>query len=346
MDILSGGQTDFFGLDLGTTALRVVQLRGTGPVKMLERYGHVPIQGTVALSDAAEDQAKIAQMLKTLITQTGITTKNVAVNLPSSRVFTTVIDMDKVSDDELSKTINYQADSLIPTPLAQSKIDWAIIGPSSKDPKKVEVLLSSVPNEFIERRLNMLEGAGFNVVAMEPDSMALMRAVVAPDTVSPQLILDLGSTSTDLVITMNGGPHLTRSIPLGSRAFVAAAVQSLNIDSAQAQQFVYKFGVSKDKLEGQVYNAIIGTVDNLMNEIDKSIKFFLSRYPTVKLERIIMTGGASSLPELPLYVANKFGLNVEIGNAWRNVNFGPERQDELLKTSNHFAVAVGLAERN
>jgi len=346
MDILSGGQNDFFGLDLGITALRVVQLRGTGAIKTLERYGHVPVQGTVAMSDAAEDLAKIAQMIKTLVMQTGITTKNVAVNLPSSRVFTTVIEMDKVSDEELAKTINYQADSLIPTPLNQSKIDWAVIGDSSKDPKKVEILLSSVPNDFIERRLNMLEGAGLNVVAMEPDSMALLRAVVAPDTMSPQLILDLGSASTDLIISMNGAPHLTRSIPFGSRAFVTAAVQSLNIDPAQAQQFVYKFGISKDKLEGQIYNAIIGTVDSLINEIDKSIKFFLSRYPTAKLERIIMTGGASSLPELPLYVANKFGLNVEIGNAWRNVNFGQERQDELLKTSNHFAVAVGLAERN
>lgn len=345
MDILSGGQTDFFGLDLGTTALRVVQLRGTGPVKMLERYGHMPVQGTVALSDAAEDQAKIAQMLKSLVTQVGITTKNVAINLPSARVFTTVIDMDKQDQNELAKTIIYQADSLIPTPLNQSKLDWAVIGDSPKDPKKIEVLLSSVANDYIERRLNMLEGAGFNVVAMEPDSLALLRAVVAPETISPQLILDIGSTSTDLVIAMNAAPRLTRSIPLGSKAFIGAAAQGLNIDPTQAQQFVYKFGVSKDKLEGQVYNAIIGTVDNLINEVDKSIKFFQGRYPGVSLERIVMTGGASSLPELPLYVANKFGLNVEIGNAWRNVNFPAQRQDELLKTSNHFAVAVGLAER-
>ncbi len=345
MDILSGGQTDFFGLDLGTTALRVVQLRGTGPVKVLDKYGQMPVQGTVAVSDAAEDQAKIGQMLKTLIAQTGITTKNVAVNLPSSRVFTAVIDMDKVSDAELAKTINYQADSLIPTPLSQSKIDWAVIGASPKDPKKVEILLSSVSNDYIERRMNMLETAGFNVIAMEPDSMALTRSVVAPGTISPQLVLDIGSISTDLVIAMGGAPHLTRSIPLGSRAFVSAAAQGLNIDAAQAQQFVYKFGIGKDKLEGQIYNAIIGTVENLMGEIDKSIKYFIGRHPNEKLDRIIMTGGASSLPELPLYVANKFGLNVEIGNAWRNVNFPQERQDELIKTSNHFAVAVGLAER-
>jgi hypothetical protein len=58
-----------------------------------------------------------------------------------------------------------------------------------------------------------------------------------------------------------------------------------------------------------------------------------------------MTGGASALPEFPLYVANKFGLNVEIGSAWRNVTYPAEQQNELLAISNHFGVAVGLAER-
>jgi Tfp pilus assembly PilM family ATPase len=63
------------------------------------------------------------------------------------------------------------------------------------------------------------------------------------------------------------------------------------------------------------------------------------------LERFIVTGAAASLPEFPLYIANKFGINVEIGNAWRNVAFAPERQNELLAVSNQFSVAAGLAER-
>jgi type IV pilus assembly protein PilM len=156
----------------------------------------------------------------------------------------------------------------------------------------------------------------------------------------------MGNLTTDLVITMGDAPRLSRSIPTGTEAVVRSAQQNLNIDDKQAQQFVYKFGVAKDKLEGQVYQAILGTVDLLVNEIDKSIKFFQTRYPDNKLERIIVTGGASAIPEFPLYVANKFGLNVEIGNAWRNVAFSPDRQNELLAVSNQFSVAVGLAERN
>ena len=96
---------------------------------------------------------------------------------------------------------------------------------------------------------------------------------------------------------------------------------------------------------GQIYQAISGTVDLLVSEVEKSIKFFLTRYPETKIDRMIVTGGASVIPEFPLHLANKFGLNVEIGNAWRNVSFGRDRQNELLAISNQFGVAVGLAER-
>jgi type IV pilus assembly protein PilM len=151
--------------------------------------------------------------------------------------------------------------------------------------------------------------------------------------------------ATDLIIAAAGAPRLTRAIPIGIQSLIKSATQILGIDAAQAEQFIFKFGLAKNKLDNQIYGAIIPTVDNLMAEIDKSIKFFVDRYSGAKLDRIIVTGGASIVPELPLYIANKTGISVEIGNSWRNVSFPAERQNELLAVSNHFGVAVGLAER-
>lgn len=344
MSILSG-ISEFFGLDIGTTAVRLVQLRGSGSTKTLVKYAYVPIDSKLAVSDAKSDQQKIAQIINELITQAKMSTKNVAVGLPSQKVFTTVVDIERLPANELAKAIHYQADSLIPTPLNESKIDWSVIGDSPKDKSKLEVLLSSVTNSFVEKRLDMLESIGLNVIAFEPDNLAITRALVPAGSNTPQMVLDIANTSTDLVITMNGAPRLTRAIPTGTDAIVRAASQNLNIDDKQAEQFVFKFGLDKGKLEGQVYQAILGTIDILTGEIDKSIKFFQARYPDAKLDRIIVTGGASVLPEFPLYLANKFGMNVEIGNAWRNVSFAADRQNELLAVSNHFSVAAGLAER-
>jgi len=344
MSLLSGVSA-FFGLDIGTTAIRLVELHGSGNVRNLVKYAYVPVDSKIVLSDAKSDQQKLAQVIKDLLSQAHMTTRNVAVGIPSQRVFTAVVDFDRLPQAELAKAIQYQADSLIPTPLDKSKIDWAVIGDSPKDKTKVEVLLSSVENDFVENRLDLLESIGLDVIAFEPDNLALTRALIAQDTMAPQMVLDIGSKSTDLVITMNGAPRLTRAIPTGAEAIVRAAAQNLNIDDKQARQFVFKFGLGKDKLEGRIYDAIIGTVDILTGEIDKSIKFFQSRYTDSKIARVIVTGGASALPEFPLYLANKFGVEVEIGNAWRNVAFAPDRQNELLAVSNHFGVAAGLAER-
>jgi len=346
MSLSFSGVTDFFGLDIGSTAVRLVQLRGNSIPKVLVKYAYVPLENNISLSDSKTDQQKLAQIIAQLYAQSKLTTKNVAVGIPSSRVFTTVVDVDRLPNNEMAKAIRYQADSLIPTPLAESKIDWSIIGDSPADKTKQELLLSSVPNNFVESRLDMLESIGLNVIAFEPDNLAMARALIAPNAPEPQLLLDVGKKTTDLVITYNGVPRLTRSIPTGTEAIIRSATQNLNIDEKQAEQFVFKFGLSKDKLDGQVYQAIISTVDILTTEIEKSIKFFMTRYVNTKLDRLVVTGGASVIPEFPLYLANKFGLNVEIGNAWRNVSFSRDRQNELLAISNQFGVAVGLAERN
>lgn len=344
MSILSG-VSDFFGLDIGTTAIRLVELRGSGSVKTLAKYAYVPVDTKVALSDSKGDQQRLGQAVAELVSHAKLGTNNVAVGLPSQRVFSTVVDFERLSPADMAKAIRYQADSLIPTPLDASKMDWAIIGDSPVDKTKVEVLVSSVENKFVEQRLDILENIGLNVIAFEPDGFALARSLVPHDSQLPQMVIDVGSRATDLIIVAGGAPRLIRSIQTGSESIVRTASQNLNVDDRQAEQFVYKFGLGKDKLEGRVYEAIIGTIDILTGEIEKSIKFFQTRYPEVRLDRIVVTGAASAIPEFPVYLANKFNINVEIGNAWRNVNFDQARQNELLAVSNHFGVATGLAER-
>lgn len=345
MSSLLSTSNDFFGLDIGSTAIRLVELRGSDPnAKTLVRYAYLPVSGKITQSESKADMQKLAQSIAQLVSQAKVSTKDVAVGIPSRHVFTAVADVDRLPASELAKAIPLQADSLIPTPLTESKIDWAMIGDSPVDKTKQEILLTSVANKYTESRLDLLESIGLNVIAFEPDNLAMARALAVPN-VAAQLILDVGRGSTDLVVLLNGVPHLTRSVPTGVEAMVRAAAQNLNIEQKQAEQFLFKFGLSAGKLEGQVLQAVSGTVDILVTEIEKSIKFFQTRYKGTKVERIIVTGGASVIPEFPLYLANKFSLNVEIGNAWRNVSYSRDRQNELLSISNQFAVAVGLAER-
>ena len=344
MSILSG-ISDFFGLDIGTSALRVVQLKGTGARKTLFRYGTQPIDSHVVLNATPQHTEQLGEAIEAVVKAHGITTKNVIANLPSDKVFSTVLDLPKGSSGEIDKTIKFQADSLIPTPLEQSRIDWATVGPSPQAENQVEVLINSVSNEVVERRLDLLEGIGLNVLAFEPDALSLARAIIDVAATDAQMLIDIGVHATDIVIVLNGAPRLVRSVATGSGTIVRMAKTSLNISQKQAEQFVFKFGLDETKLEGHVTKAIMPSVSALTNEIDKSIKFFNGRYPQTPLKQIVATGGASVFPGFPKHLAEKFGVNIEIGNCWRNITYSQAQHDELLAVSNHFGVASGLAER-
>src|SRR4051812_17473728 len=111
MSMLIAGSEDFFGLDIGTTAVRLVELRnaGNGP-KALVKYAYVPLDANVSASESKADQQKVAQTIAQLVKQAGVSTRNVAVGIPSSRVFTSVVDVDRLPAGELAKSIQYQAD--------------------------------------------------------------------------------------------------------------------------------------------------------------------------------------------------------------------------------------------
>lgn len=337
------GDTDQVGLDIGTTGLRVVQAKPARGNPALVTYGAVPIETKVVQSDAAADKQQLTEAIRQLVRDSKVTTKNVVVGVPSEKTFSSLINVPKMTEQELAKSINYQAEQYVPMPIKEVKVDWLATGETDGG-KQLEVMLVAAPNSLTERYLSIIEDAGLEVVAIEPDAFGLNRSLVTDQEIAV-MVLDVGANNTDLVAIYQGIPRLIRSIAVGGETLVKAAAQNLNLDHEQAVQFVYKFGLTQSKLEGQVLKAIKSSVDLLVDEVEKSNKFFASRYPDVKTEKIVLTGGSSGLPELPTYLANATGLPVEIGNSWARLHYAPTAQDQLMGISNQFAVAAGLATR-
>lgn len=337
------GDSAHVGLDIGTTGLRLVQLRPSKGNPSLVTYSGVPVDPRLVESDAKADQQKLAEIIKELFHTSRATTKNTVVGLPSSKIFASLVDFPKMSSQELEKAISYQAEQYIPMPLEEAKLDWLVIG-ESEDKSKQEVLLVAAPHTLTETYLEIMDMAGLELVALEPDAFGLVRSLV-PNLNIAVAVLDIGANSTDLVIMAGGTPRLIRSVSVGGQTLIKAASHNLGVDEEQAGQFLYKFGLTQSKLEGQIFKAIKSGIDMLTSELDKSNKFFTSRYKNLKIEKIVLTGGSSTLPELPTYLANATGLPVEIGNAWSRIRFDVSTQDQLMSISNQFAVANGLALR-
>lgn len=336
---------DYFALDIGTTAIRVVQLRGSNGNWTLDKFASVPVDIQVSSSDAPEDQRRLGEVITTAVGQSGIKSKDVVVGIPSNKMFATVIDVPDMPANELASTIKYQAEQYIPMSLDEAKVDWALLGKSINDQTKVEVLLASVANSFSESRLDLIESLGLNVVAIEPDSIALSRSLLPPGVADARLIIEISDFATDIVMTYADAPRLIRSLPSGLQTMVKATAQNLNVESQQAAQFITKFGMLPDKLEGQVVRSLTNTVDQFVAEIVKSIKFFQTRYPRVPVGGMIVSEYGVTVPGLASYISEKVGLPVELGNPWQKVALSPAMQASLQDQSAQFAVALGLAQR-
>ena len=339
------GVGDFFGLDIGTTAVRVVQLSPTGPNSWaLRHYGYAPIDAQTAAADSPEARHRLGEVIMTVVGQSGIKTKNVAIGLPSNKTFITVVDMPTLSEAEFKGTIKYQIDQYIPMSIEDAKVDWSVLGRSLHDPSQQEVLLASTATSYAEERLELVENLGFEVIAAEPDPIAMIRSVLHPGAKDAQIIIDIGEQGINVAITYGDMPRLVRTIPNGLETLVHAAVQNLNIKEDQARQFILKFGLAPDKLEGQIVRALESTLDGFVSELTKSIKFFQARYPALAIGNVLLVGYASTIPQIDSYLANKIGIQTMAANPWQKVSEAL-RDPQLATVGSEFAVAIGLAER-
>ncbi|MCA9335022.1 type IV pilus assembly protein PilM [Candidatus Saccharibacteria bacterium] len=339
------GVGDFFGLDIGTNAVRVVQLSPVGPGKWaLRHYGYAPIDLKTATANSAEAKQRLGEVIMTVVGQSGIKTKNVAVGLSASKTFVTVIDMPMTSESELKSTIKYQLDQYIPMPLEEAKVDWSLLGTSLHDPSKQEVLLASTSMVYAEDRLELVESLGFDVIAAEPETLASIRSLSSQSAQGAQVVVDVQDQVINVGILYNDAPRLVRSIPSGLSTFVRAAVQNLNVQEDQARQFVLKFGLAPDKLEGQVVRALENTAEGVASELQKSIKFFQTRYPSITVGTVLLAGYASVIPQLDRYLASKIGIQTMVVSPWQKVSV-PSGDQNFASIAPEFSVAVGLAQR-
>ncbi len=337
---------EFFSLDIGTNAIRAIQLSKTGENSWnLVGLGYVSVDPQLVVSESEESRRKLGEVITTMIGQSDIKAKNVAISLSSQKTFTTVIDVPTQDIKELKRTMEYQLDQHIPMAIDDAKVDWVLLGESLTKPDSQEVLIASTAKNYSEGKLEFIENLGLNVIAAEPDSISMSRSL-ASNYQGGQLIIDFGENSADLSMLYNNAPRLVRTIPVGLGTLVKSAVQNLNIKEDQARQFILKFGLAQDKLDAQVFRAIEVTLENFAQEISKSIKFFSTKYPDAPVSQITVAGYAGIIPQLNEYIASKTGIQTKSGNPFQYVNVPAKYQQFIATNGNEFAVAVGLAERS
>lgn len=334
----------YFGVDLGNSGIRLVELKQIHDKPTLVTYGDIEMPYGLLSSDSPADQQRVADILKKLYSDARVGTKNVVAGLPASKVFASVVKLPQMSDEEVAHTLRFQADKYIPMPLDQVKLDFFRMT-QAKDAAEIEVLLVATPSTVANKYLNIFQQAGLELMALDINAIAQARAMV-PAVDIDVVVIDFSSLTTDIAVVAKGVTGLIRSVNVGAKSLVRVTAQNLGLDEVQAEQFVRKFGLTQTKLEGQVYRSMKPLLDNIVDEVNKSVDYFYQGSTERHIEKVIITGGPSAIPEMSVYLANSLGLAVEMGNPWQKVSYAKEFTDRLAGMALGYSTAVGLALRN
>ena len=341
------GVGDFFSLDIGTNSMRIVQLSGGSQRGWsLQRYAYIPIDQRLTQDSSDLGKKRLGEAIMGAVEQAGIKTKNLALGIPASKTFTSIVETETLPEKELAKSFKYEIDKYVPMAMSDAKADYIVLGPSPNDPAKTEILVSSVAKDYAESTMETIEKAGFNIIAMEPEPLAMARALAIPGAIDATMIVDFGEKSTDLVIVFKDKPRLVRNIPGGFDVLVKAIANGLNVREDQARQFILKFGLDKDQVEGQVFKILGSYLDNYASELAKSVRFFQTKYINGKVGGIVLSGYASTIPLFAEYIEAKTNVPAMKGNPWQLVRTTTDQQRALMNVASEFAVVIGLSERS
>lgn len=327
--------------------MRIVQLSGNSQHGWsLQKYAYIPIDSKLTQDSSDLGKKRLGEAILGAVTQAGIRTKNIAVGLPAGKTFTSIVETDTLPEKELRKSFRFEIDKYVPMAMSDAKADYIILGPSPNDPARTEVLVSSVAKDYAESVMEMIEKTGLNIIAMEPEPLAMARALAIPGAIDASLIVDFGEKSTDLVINYKNQPRLVRTIPGGFGVLVKAVASGLDVREDQARQFILKFGLDESQVEGQVFRLLNSHLDNFASELAKSVRFFQTKYIGGKIGGIVLSGYAVMVPLFAEYIEAKTGVPTMKGNPWQLVRTSGEQQQALMNVASEFAVAIGLSERS
>lgn len=327
--------------------MRIVQLTGSAQHGWtLQKFAYVPIDQKLTADSSDLGKKRLGEAIMGAVNQAGIKTKNVAIGLPAGKTFTSIVETETLPEKELRKSFKYEIDKYVPMAMSDAKADYVILGPSPNDPAKTEVLVSSVAKDYAESTMEMIEKTGLNIIAMEPEPLAAARSLTPPGAIDATMVVDFGEKSTDLVVTFKNQPRLVRSIPGGFGTLVKAVANGLGVREDQSRQFILKFGLDQNQVEGQVFKILNTHLDTFASELAKSVRFFQTKYINGKVGGIVLSGYAGMIPLFTNFIEAKTNIASVKGNPWQLVQTTGDQQRALMSVASEFAVAIGLSERS
>jgi type IV pilus assembly protein PilM len=348
-----------FGLDISDLSVKVAQLKKKRGGFALASFGEFQVPAGIIERGQIKQEKELADILKRVRTEVQgekIQTPYVVASLPEEQAFLQVIQLPRMSRDELRSAVRFEAENYVPYSLDTMEMDFETVEPVVDHLNHVDVLLAALPKATVESYVGVFKAAGLNPLALEIESSAVTRALIQHETAPvPVLVVDLGATRTSFIVFAGYGLRFTASIAVSSSQFTQTIAQSLNIQLTEAEALKSQYGLDgKDAASGKkVFEALIPPLTDLVEQIKKHMNYYESHSGHEHLERpasiqkVILCGGGANLRGLAQFLLRELHKEVSIGNPW--INILPTSLEELpplsFAESLRYTTAFGLALR-
>lgn len=347
------------GIDIGTSSIKVVQLKKENGRAVLDTYGALALgqydgnNGAVGQVTNLEPEA-LAKALTDVLAETHITSKNVVLGLPSISCIIFILQLPaEIEERDLGTVIPNEAKKFIPVPITDVSLDWYII-PRREDSgtesrvlsesggeAKMSVLVVATLNETLVKYTTLMQKAGLPMDSLEIEVFSHIRSVLTRE-LFPVMIMDIGASKTKLSIVEHGVVETFRLVNKGSQDMTLAIAHSLELTFDKAETIKKESGLVVTPEHPHVPDLLKVHLADMFQEANATILAYEKRY-NKNIGKIIFTGGGAMTKGLLEYAKQSFAAELIIADPFSKVD-SPVFLGGVLKTTGpEFSVAVGLA---
>jgi len=335
------------GIDIGTSALKVVEISRWGEGKTLENYGEITSNAFYkeSLSNAQKGSYLlsndfVSKAIRGVLDEAKIRTKGVVFSLPDFSTFCTSFDIPPMSEKEIPDAVHYNASQYITLPISEVTLDWRIISNAPGDKSaSSRIFLVAVPNQVVQEYQAMAKMAGLQLYALEAEALGIARALIKNDKKIVCLV-DIGVQSSTINIVDNGFLKKSYSFNFNSGQLSHVIASTLGVDYDIAEDIKTKEGLMYSRKD--VVKTLYLLIDPLLIEVKSIIaEFFQAEQKQV--DEVYLTGGTANMPGLKEYFAASIKKNVYVPDCFSEFLYPPILEDTLKEMGPSFSAAVGAA---
>ncbi len=340
------GDKPIFGLDIGPSSLKVMQIEQINNQKKIIGYGFTSFDRSVINDGVVVDAEKIAEAAAKLFKTEligDITTRRVAIAIPAYRTFTRSISLPNLKSKEINEAVRLEAEQYVNVPMDQLYLDYEIIRQTSDE---IDVFIVAVPKDIVDSYLRLAEILGLETVLIEPTLSSSGRLFsLDPQSDIATVIIDFGSRSADISI-FDKHVLVTGTVQAGGEIFTNAIKEKLNVTLAEAGLIKTKYGLQLSKKQSEIKAALEPILAEVIKEINRMNRYYEERYGNSRpIGQIITLGGGANMPGLSDYLTNSIRLPVRHTDPWHFISFkGLQPPSDADKPM--YATVAGLALAN